>query len=351
MSAPAPDPSVAFSIVIPGFGRVGPLKFTLRSAAAAAERLGAAVEIILVDDGSTPPLRESLANFPLSHPVIHLRQSNQGSIVARLTGLRRATGDRVLFLDSDDLIHPDKLRAHGAVPGSGPADLVYDDMAVAELGPDFSASYRTGPRRAMTNDQAALLLEVQPAPHSLSYRRAWLMDALREPLVRARRSFDPAGDVWLYYNLLLHPGRIRKLDAPLTAAGPHEELRYSQHWEMLGFAALQIAEEFMAHCPDGPATAAARRAVGEAAFRSWQRLPRGFPAGYARRLLALWRAAPRGARGRLGGRRFGLVASVLGPELAGEIVRRCNHTYASCRTLEEAELQRLLAAGESSRVP
>lgn len=340
--------SPAFSVVIPGFNRIEPLKFTLRSAVAAAERLPGEVEIILVDDGSSPALDDSLKSFSLGRPVIHLRQPNQGSIVARQTGLARATGDCVLFLDSDDLIHPEKLAAHWQAQQDEPVDLIYDDMALAHLGADYSASYSPGPTLAPTADSLELLLRVQPAPHGPSYRRSWLLAALKHPLVPARRPMDPAGDVWLYYNLLPSAARIRKLPLPLTAAGPHEDVRYSQHWEKLGAAALLIAEAFMARCPAGPSNEAARRAVGEAAFHSWRRLPRDFHAGYTRRLLAIWRAAPHGPSHRLGGAGFAALANVLGPELAGKILRRRNPAYATCRTLDDSQVEHLFAAGRRS---
>ena len=70
------------------------------------------------------------------------------------------------------------------------------------------------------------------------YRRAYLLSPLATPVVPGERRFDPAGDVWLYYNLCTNPARIHKVDAPLAAAGVHTEQRYSHHWEKLGVAAL-----------------------------------------------------------------------------------------------------------------
>ena len=330
-----------FSIIIPGFNRPEPLKHTLRSAAAAAERLAGSAEIILVDDGSEPALTHQLAGFDHAVNVQHVRQPNQGSIVARLTGLRAASGAQVLFLDSDDLIHPDKLKRHAEVFASGGADIMYDDMAEARLGPDFSATFTPGPSLATVTDQSALFLTVQPAPHGPTYRRTYLTSALAAPLVPLTRWMDPAGDIWLYYNLLVHPARIAKINASLTATGPHEDVRYSQHWEILGAASLLIVEEFTARCPDRRELVAVRRLVGETAFRSWRRLPRDYHAGYANRLLAVWRAFPHGSAAALGGPLFRALAALSGAEAAGQILRCLNHDYASCRTMTDAELARL----------
>lgn len=60
-------------------------------------------EIILVDDGSkdgTPALCDQLAGEDSRIMVIH--QTNQGSSAARNNGLLKATGEYIIFLDSDD---------------------------------------------------------------------------------------------------------------------------------------------------------------------------------------------------------------------------------------------------------
>lgn len=341
MNAPCAMP--LFSIIIPGFNRPGPLRCTLCSAAAAAARLPAgSVEILLVDDGSTPALETQLADFAPGHPVRHLRQSNQGSIVARLTGLAAARGERVLFLDSDDLIHPDKLARHLAVARRTGADITYDDLAAATLGPDYSATYAPSGTFAAADTAHELLLRVQPPPHSPVYRRAHLTQSLARPLLAPDRRSDAAGDIWLYYNLAAFPARVAKVDAALTAIGPHEETRYSTHWEKLGLASLRLAEAFQRACPENADTLAARRTVGEVAFGSWRRLPRDYDAGYSRRVLEVWRRAPRGPLAALGGRGFFVLATLLGPVAAGRILRLRNGGYAACRTLDDRQLAELL---------
>jgi hypothetical protein len=336
MNASAP----VLSVVIPAFNRVEPLLLTLRSVGRAAESVP--TEIILVDDGSEPPLSAALAGR-IDLPIRWLRQTNQGSMAARQAGLAAARGDFVQFLDSDDLVHPEKFSRQIAALRASQAEISYTDMADYTLDAAGEPVFRPGDRLPVTADPLEFFLRVQPAPHNPIYRRDYLHRYLDHPLVPARREFDPVGDVWIYYNLILHPARLEKVAAPLTAAGIHEEDRYSRHWEKLGYAALRLVEAFSAACPRTAETLAARRAVGESAFNSWRRLPRDFDRGFDARLLAVWRAAPRGPLRNLGERRFQILARLCGPALAARLLRRWfGHTYASCRTLSEAEYHRLV---------
>ncbi len=338
--------SPLFSVVIPGYNRPEPLKHTLRSVAAAAYGVGeGGVETILVDDGSAPSLEKQLAGFETCVEIHHLRQPNQGSIIARLTGLHAATGKFVLFLDSDDLIHPEKLLRHLAAHRTHQTDIVYDDMAIATLQADHDSLFSDGERVLTTNDVPDFFLRAQPAPHCPSYRRAYLTAALNAPIVPLDRRMDPAGDIWLYYNLLCHPAKIVKVDQHLTAVGPHPNERFSQHWETLGAAALLVAEGFQRRRPSTPSTIHAGALVGAVAFESWRRLPHDFHHGFSERLLAVWRNSPKGTEINLGGPVFRGLSLVLGPVNAGRLLRRLRgKPYATCRTFTTLELKRMLAA-------
>lgn len=334
------------SVIIPAYNRLEPLRLTLQTAALAAARLPAGdVEIILVDDGSTPPLVEQLGNFDCGHPVIHCRQNNSGSIVARNHGLSRSRGDYVQFLDSDDLVHPDKFVRQLDLMRATRTDVSYCDMAEAVLNVDGGiGAYRPTQVYAVETDPARFYLRVQPAPHAPIYRRAYLEATAGAPLVLDDRRMDPAGDVWLYYNLAPHPARIVKLTAPCAVTVAHADARYSQHWERLGAAALLLMEQFMARCPDEHGTSDVRATIAQCAFDSWRRLPYDFDRSFDSRMFAVWRRAPAGTPVP-GGRGFRCLARALGARAAGRLLRRWRgHNYASCRTLGDDELRRLMTA-------
>lgn len=68
-------------------------------------------EVVCVDDGSTDDSFEIAQGHVDAHEhwqLIH--QENQGLGAARNTGLKHASGDYVLFLDSDDRLRPESLR-------------------------------------------------------------------------------------------------------------------------------------------------------------------------------------------------------------------------------------------------
>lgn len=65
------------------------------------------MEIILINDGSTDGSKEICNEFSENyHNVKVIHQRNQGVSRARNIGLEHTTGDFIMFLDSDDYIHP-----------------------------------------------------------------------------------------------------------------------------------------------------------------------------------------------------------------------------------------------------
>ncbi|MFE8946211.1 CDP-glycerol glycerophosphotransferase family protein [Streptomyces sp. NPDC007856] len=120
------------------------------------------LELIAVDDCSPDAcgaiIDEYAARDARVRPV-HLAE-NQGLGRARNAGLAEATGDYLVFLDSDDTLTPDALRSMAdRIKESGEPDvLVYD----------YARTYWDG--RAVRNQLSAPLTEQGPAPFRLEDR-------------------------------------------------------------------------------------------------------------------------------------------------------------------------------------
>jgi glycosyltransferase involved in cell wall biosynthesis len=118
------------TIAIPAYNAELCLRETLNSAVAQSLP---AHEIIVVDDGSQDRTEEIAHSFGDS--VRYIKQFNQGVSAARNTAIREATGDWISFLDSDDLMLPEKLEKQVALVEANP-ELVVVYSAFSYLYPD-----------------------------------------------------------------------------------------------------------------------------------------------------------------------------------------------------------------------
>lgn len=67
-------------------------------------------ELLIVDDCSTDDTKKEVASFLNDQRIKYIcMQQNGGPAAARNEALRRAQGDYIAFLDSDDIWHPQKL--------------------------------------------------------------------------------------------------------------------------------------------------------------------------------------------------------------------------------------------------
>ena len=97
-----------FSILIPAYNQVGKMDKCIESV------LGQSFgdyEVIMVDDGSTDATYDMLKDFEKKDGRFHAYHYDEnGSLIkARYTGMQQATGQVIVFLDSDDYLSTDAL--------------------------------------------------------------------------------------------------------------------------------------------------------------------------------------------------------------------------------------------------
>jgi CRISPR system Cascade subunit CasB len=200
-----------FSVIVPAFKVQAYLHECLESVLT---QTFADLELIAVDDCSPDACGAIIDEFAARDPrvqAVHLPR-NVGLGQARNAGLARASGDYVLFLDSDDSFVPGALEAVAErLAATGDPDvLVYD----------YARTYWTG--ESARNQLAALLSEQGPAPFTLQDRPGllkllmvvWNKAYKREFVEREGFTFPPGyyEDTPWTYPVLLAASSLATLD-------------------------------------------------------------------------------------------------------------------------------------------
>ncbi|MDB5409673.1 MAG: hypothetical protein JWL84_4585 [Rhodospirillales bacterium] len=177
-----PQPFV--SIVIDNYNYARFVAAAIDSALAQSYRK---TEVIVVDDGSTDGSREVIEAY--GDRLRAIFQANQGQSGAFNTGWASCRGDIVLFLDSDDLLHPDAVTEIVARWAPGVSKLQFClatiDAAGAFVGnvfPNYPAGLSPQAIRAET-----LRTALYPCPPTSgnAYSREFLAAAMPVPRVDA----------------------------------------------------------------------------------------------------------------------------------------------------------------------
>jgi len=94
------------SIIIPAYNAEKYLQETLESILA---QDYPSIEVIVVDDGSTDNTSNIVKSYSHDSRVQYIYKSNSGTAKSRNTGIQRASGNFLMFVDSDDLLSKDAL--------------------------------------------------------------------------------------------------------------------------------------------------------------------------------------------------------------------------------------------------
>lgn len=135
------------SIIIPAYNVADYLPACMDSLLPDAGALGC--EVILVDDGSADGTGALCDGYAAQHSFVQvLHQANAGLSAARNAGMRRAQGEYLQFVDSDDWLEPGALRQIAPLLEKGP------DVLILNL-----ARYREGERVSESGCRTAWLAD------------------------------------------------------------------------------------------------------------------------------------------------------------------------------------------------
>lgn len=112
------------SIIIPTYNRVEPLRFCMERLL---EQTYKNFEVIICDDGSTDYTEEVANEYHGKLNMVYITDSNFGGPARpRNRGIKRAKGNIIAFLDSDDWWYPNKLEE--SLKYIDEYDVVYHDL-------------------------------------------------------------------------------------------------------------------------------------------------------------------------------------------------------------------------------
>ena len=219
------------SVIIPSFNRAHLLQRALDSVYS---QSFSAHEVIVVDDGSTDDTASKLSAYEGLN-VIQLK-TNRGVSAARNAGLKRATGEWIALLDSDDTWAPDKLALQSAAASKEPDIKVFhtDELWI-----------RNGTRVNPMNKHAK--------PDGWIYEASLALCCVSPSSILMHRSvLDQCGvfdeslpacedyDLWLR---LFSRYPVRLINAALvTKYGGHEDQLSHQYWGMDRFSVRALSK-------------------------------------------------------------------------------------------------------------
>ena len=200
------DPSPLISVIVPVYNANAFLDQCLESITAQTYRH---LEILVVDDGSTDGSSETCDRWAGRDDRIRvIHQPNGGHSAARNTALDQMTGELVMMVDSDDVIHPEFASTLLEVMQRHNADIAVGDY-VAFYGdaPGWPRQPSPGHAQERVFDQQQAILAVlyqQGLTHSPWGRlfRASLFEGIRFPLGIIYE------DLAIIYPLLKHCQRV-----------------------------------------------------------------------------------------------------------------------------------------------
>ncbi|MEG1175209.1 MAG: glycosyltransferase family 2 protein [Ruthenibacterium sp.] len=281
------------SVVVPVYGVERYLARCVDSILAQTYR---ALEIILVDDGgrdACPQLCDTYADRDARVRVIH--KANGGLSDARNAGTAQAQGDSVLFIDSDDWVHPELvaylLRARQETGAQiAVCDWYYADAYTAPTALPYAAP------QGMSGCDAVARMLYQQDFTTCAWGKLYPRSVAQQFLYPVGKNCE---DLFTTYKMLYSVAQVAYVKLPLYAYFRRPDSIMGAAYTEKNLDQLDAVDEIAAfaarECPALQSAASARRFSSYCQL--WLRLPREKRAAYTARLRGgLSQTAPEVAR-------------------------------------------------------
>lgn len=174
-----------FSVIIPVYNTERYLRECLDSVLSQSVK---DIQVICVNDGSTDGSLAILEDYGIRDSrVIVVSQENRGQAAARNVGIQKAEGKFLVFLDSDDMIHPDaleemleKLRQKDAELFLYDADCIYETESLKEEARKDAYYHRKKSYGGPKNGQTMFVEQIEggelcDSASLMAVKRNWLL--------------------------------------------------------------------------------------------------------------------------------------------------------------------------------
>lgn len=151
-------------------------------------------ELIVINDGSTDDTGSILSLLAKSDQRIVAvdRTENLGLHLTRLEAVARASGDYLLFLDSDDEFLPGFLARLNSVLEADPVDVLHFGVEVVDcgVGSDEARRFEAYVNAPLEDIEGDAILEAIYSPDDGGYRQDWRVTQRAYSLGLIKRSFE-----------------------------------------------------------------------------------------------------------------------------------------------------------------
>lgn len=163
------------SVIIPAYNTAGLIATCLNSVFGQTFR---DFEAVVVNDGSPDTVQLEQALEPYLGKIIYVRQENKRAAGARNTAIRKARGEYLAFLDSDDSWVPEHLAAQMAMLDKDPAlDFVYSDAILLSAGAQQKTFMEGCPSEGVADFDALVVERCQIPVSTVVVRKSAIVKA------------------------------------------------------------------------------------------------------------------------------------------------------------------------------